>query len=171
MADINDMTTANTSQVAVAGKRIEAIHCLTIPLMDESVILPNAAVAEVIGYSKPELPADAPEWFLGWLNWRDRRIPVISFEAASGKSVSSAVKNSRIAILNTLNGNSHLPYIGLLTQGIPSLQLVREDTFSTVNDAGLGRQSISAVIDTDSHHFVVPNIDDLENRVQRLHLI
>lgn len=170
MVDTTDITTTNQTQVAVAGKRIEAIHCLTLPLTDEIAILPNAAVAEVIGYSRPEIASDAPEWFLGWLNWRDRRIPVISLEAASGQAVSSAAKTSRIAILNTLNGNSNLPYIGVLTQGIPSLQLVKEDSLANAQEPGLGRQSVSAVVASGEQQFVIPNIDDLESRLQRLHL-
>ena len=54
---------ATTTEISSQGKRLETIPCLTIPLYDEVILLPNSAVAEVVSYIKPEVVENAPEWF------------------------------------------------------------------------------------------------------------
>lgn len=160
---------ASTTEISVKGKGIEAIHCLTIPLYDETVMLPNSAIAEVVSYIVPEVVDNAPEWFLGYVNWRDYRVPLISFEAISGKDVKPAKKKSQIAVLNTLNGNTQVPYIGILTQGIPSLAIVQEQGLENKNTNNDERQSIAAIVEVGGVEVLIPNIDDIEQRLIRLH--
>jgi len=129
---------ANTKEITAKGEISGVIHCLTIPLHNEVALLPNAAIAEIIAYKEPNLIGDAPAWFLGYIDWREKRVPLVSFEAVSGKEVESAKKNSRIAILNTLNGNPKLPYVGILSQGIPSLAIVQEHGLKEQDDLESG---------------------------------
>lgn len=157
------------TEVAIAGQHTDVLHCLTIPLHNEVALLPNAAIAEIVAYSEPDAMEDAPVWLLGFVNWREKRVPLISFEAASGKGVEAAKKNSRVAILNTLNGNASLPYVGLLSQGIPSLALVQESGIEE-QEGGEGRASISAVVKLGGVEALVPDIDDLERRIAQLNV-
>ena len=159
-----------TTDLSTTGTQLDAIHCLTIPLDNETVILPNTAIAEVIGYTAPEAVSDAPDWFLGHINWRDKRVPLVSFESASGHDVAEPKKNSRIAILNTLNGNAQLPYVAIMSQGIPSLALVNQETINA-KDSASTRQAISAFVEHDGQEVIIPNLDELEQRVLRLHLL
>lgn len=168
MADVMDMTLPGRGNVK--KEQFDAVHCLLLPLHREIAILPNAAVAEIIGYNEPEPTPDAPEWLLGRLNWRDRRIPLVLFEAASDGEIGKIHKNCRIAVLNTLNGNSQLPYIGMLTQGLPSLQVVRQNNIQFDDNPTIQRQSIKAYVNLNGTASLVPDIDDLENRLLRLHV-
>lgn len=153
--------------VSLPGRRLDAVHCLLIPLHKETLLLPNAAVAEVIAYSDPEPIPDAPDWLHGWLSWRDRKVPLISFEVASGRKVPSDIQRQRIAVLNTLNSNPRVPYIAVLIQDIPRLHLVQPDTITERNDVN-PRQSITAQLLADGEPVIVPDLDDLEQRVERL---
>lgn len=166
-----DNTTGNSTpegkSVALPGRRLEAVHCLLIPLLEETMLLPNAAVAEVISYAEPETIPDAPDWLRGWLSWRDRKVPLISFEIASGRNVPADLEGSRIAVLNTLNGNPRVPYIGVIIQGLPRLHLVQPDAITARNDAE-PRQSVEGQFVADGEPVLVPDIDDLEMRVERL---
>lgn len=167
MADITYLQTASAS-APQAGSRASAVHCLLLPMRDRPLLLPNAAVAEIVAYSKPEPLADAPDWLLGMVGWRDQHVPLISFEAAMGEGVVSPGAVSRIAVLNTLNGNTRLPYVAVLTQSIPQLRLVNDDNIAP--HAGAAAQpSVAAVIEVNGEVVVVPDIDDLERRVERLH--
>ena len=159
---------ADTKEIIEAGKMKGVVHCLTIPLHNETAILPNAAIAEVIGYKEPTPLDDAPEWFLGYIEWRDLRVPFISFEAISGKEVQPAKKNSRIAVLNTLNANAQLPYVAILAQGIPSLAIVQEK--GIVDKDIEGRPVVGAVVELGGSEALVPNIDEIEQRVLQLSL-
>ena len=166
-----DNTTGNIppggKSVALPGRRLEAVHCLLIPLHEETMLLPNAAVAEVIAYSEPETIPDAPDWLMGWLAWRDRKVPLISFEAASGRVIPDDFQGSRIAVLNTLNSNPRVPYIALLIQDIPKLHLVQPDSITERDDAE-PRQSVAGQLLADGEPVLVPDLDDLELRVERL---
>ena len=166
-----DNTTGNLSadgkSAALPGRRLEAVHCLLIPLHEETMLLPNAAVAEVISYAEPETIPDAPDWLLGWLTWRDRKVPLISFEVASGRTVPDDLEGNRIAVLNTLNSNPRVPYIAVLIQNLPKLHLIQPDSLSARDDAE-PRQSVAGQFIADGEPVLVPDVDDLEMRVERL---
>ena len=167
MTTTTGSTPPGGKSVALPGRRLDAIHCLLIPLHKETMLLPNAAIAEVIAYSEPESIPDAPDWLHGWLAWRDRKVPLISFEIASGRKVPSDIQGQRIAVLNTLNSNPRVPYIAVLIQDIPKLHLVQPDTVTERNDVN-PRQSIAAQLLANDEPVIVPDLDDLEQRVERL---
>ena len=162
---------ADTTEIIASGQKTGVIHCLTIPLYEETALLPNAAIAEVIAYKEPATIDDAPEWFLGYINWREKRVPLISFESVSGKEVHSAIKNSRIAVLNTINGNTQIPYVGVLSQGIPSLALVQEQGLEDQGDTSEERAAVGAFVKVGGIEAVIPNIDEIEQRLIRLNLV
>ncbi|MFW0757069.1 chemotaxis protein CheW [Pseudomonas sp. H11T01] len=91
---------------------------LLLPLADRNLILPNVAIAELIDYQPGTFDFDSPPWYLGLVTWRDRQIPLLSFESACG---SNAVigDRARIVVLNALGGRPQLKFIALLVQGIP----------------------------------------------------
>lgn len=162
---------ADTKEIVAAGQMRGVVHCLTIPLNNETALLPNSAIAEVIGFKEPSPIDDAPEWFFGYIDWREKRVPFISFEAVSGKELAAAKKNSRIAILNTLNGNAQIPYIGILSQGIPSLAIVQEHALEDKENAEQGRQAVGAYVEVGGSEALIPNIDEMEQRLIRLNLL
>lgn len=162
---------ADKKEIAATGKISNTVHCLTIPLNDETALLPNSAIAEVIGFKEPTAIDDAPDWFLGYIEWREKRVPLISFEAISGKGLTAAKKNSRIAILNTLNGNTQIPYVGMLSQGIPSLAIVQEQGLEDKDNPDENRPAVGAFVEVGGAEALVPNIDEIEQRLIRLNLL
>ncbi len=170
MSDVKDIAEVGGAALTPnQRKQFEAVHSLLLPLNKEILIMPNAAVAEIIPYTEPDKVNDAPEWFLGHLNWRDRRIPFISFEIASDGEPGKLHKSCRIAVLNTLNGNANLPYIAVLSQGLPSLQLVRPNNIQFADAPVEQRQSIKAYVNLNGIAAIVPDIDELESRILGLH--
>lgn len=161
---------ADTKEIVAAGKVKGVVHCLTIPVDEETILLPNSAVAEVIGYKDASPINDAPEWFLGYIEWRDKRVPLISFESISGKSIIPAQKNSRICVLNTLNGNAQLPYVGILSQGIPSLAIVQEEGLEDKENTE-ERSAVCGLAEVGGSVAIIPNIDEIEQRLISLNLM
>ena len=162
---------ADTKEIVAAGQTRGVIHCLTIPLHDEIALLPNAAIAEIVAYKEATAVDDAPEWFLGYIEWREKRVPLISFEAIQGKEVEAAKKNSRIAVLNTLNGSVQIPYVAILTQGIPSLAIVQETGLQDKSNDGETHPAIGAFVEVGGVEALVPNIDEIEDRLIKLNLL
>ena len=170
MADITYLGNGKKKNGAPAlpAGQTSAVHCLMIPLSSDILLLPNAAVAEVTGYQQPEAVGGAPDWFLGYYTWRDAQIPVIVFETINGDLGAgiSINNNSRIAVLNTLNGNAKLPYLGLLTQGIPRLQVVQNKAMETNPVAGDRQKTyVSEFVLVNGEPVTIPNIDMLEQAV------
>jgi len=91
---------------------------LLLPLADRHLILPNVAVAELIDYQPGSFDLDTPPWHLGRVAWRNRQIPLLSFESACGNKIVIG-ERARIVILNALGGRPELKFIALLVQGIP----------------------------------------------------
>jgi chemosensory pili system protein ChpC len=91
---------------------------LLLPLADRNLILPNVAVAELIDYQPSAFDLDTPPWYLGRVMWRNRQIPLLSFESACGQKIVFG-ERARIVILNALGGRPDLKFIALLVQGIP----------------------------------------------------
>ncbi len=144
----------------------DTLHCLLIGLQQVNILLPNTAVAEVIAYTLPEAIENVPEWFLGNIIWREEKIPLLSFELLSGKG-SQEHTVSRIAVLNTLDGNPQLPYIAILIDGIPQLRLIQESNIVVTEDDS-GNDVVAASIDLLGETVLIPDIDGLEQRLRNL---
>jgi chemosensory pili system protein ChpC len=115
---------------------------LLLPLADRNLILPNVAVAELIDYQQGTFDLDSPPWFLGLVTWRDRKIPLLSFESACGQKVVIG-ERARIVILNALGGRPELKFIGLLVQGIPrSYKLDSQLSYVDVPLCGLEQAAV-----------------------------
>ncbi len=172
MGDVTYIDSQRKEIVNTADSLSDVIHCLLITLTDETILLPNAAVAEVVSFINPEPLDGSPNWFLGQITWRERLVPLISFEDASitaSGEAQSTHQGNRIAILNTLNGNAAVPYVGIVVQGIPRLSVIRNDGITTLESKPQNRQSVSEIVDVEGQSLIIPDIDDLEKRLQNLH--
>ena len=105
-----------------------------IPLTGINMVLPNTSIAEIINYSKPSPVDDAPDWFLGTVDWRGITIPIVSFEKANEIKASRKSKNTRIAVLNGLSGNDDLSFYGVVVQGIPRLASLDEASIQAISE-------------------------------------
>lgn len=166
-------TTGSSTQSGLATihkKKLEEVHCLFIPIKNELILLPNATVAEIISYSKPQPFSEAPPWLLGRIDWRERKIPLVAFEILSGIDAAEVHKDSRIVVLNTLNGNHELPYIAFFSQAIPHLMSINEKMIIDIeDDVNDHRHSILRHVVVNEDPAVIPDIDDIESRLIRLH--
>src|SRR5690554_2784571 len=56
---------------------LDSLNGLIIPLAEQPLLLPNVAVAELVGYRLGQAASQGPAWFPGWANWRDQRVPLV----------------------------------------------------------------------------------------------
>jgi chemosensory pili system protein ChpC len=103
------------------------VSSLLLPLMDGQLLVPVDSLSEVIAMQTPVAAYDAPDWFLGELNWREQRLPLLSFEVMRGKSLPSMHGSCRIAVLNSGNPQGKVPFFALVLQGTPRLVRVTPD--------------------------------------------
>lgn len=98
------------------------LPCVLIPLTDRQLLLPSVSIAEVVDHATELETGDTPPWLAGYLDWRGLRLPVVSYEAANGgQTVLPEIGRGRVVVLNTIGPqSSRLPFLALVTQGIPS---------------------------------------------------
>jgi len=137
---------------------------LLIPLNENYLLLPNAAVAEVIGHREAKVMADSPDWLLGEMQWRRQTIPMISFEKAVGLAYEEPKHRARICVCNTLSEHSRLPYVGIVSKGIPRLVRVNRDNIEASEDEqadGLISNRVMVAGET----ALIPDLDELEKQL------
>ncbi|MCK2150281.1 MULTISPECIES: chemotaxis protein CheW [Marinobacter] len=140
----------------------QTLSCVMIPMGERQLLLPNVSIAEVVDYASSSAGTDTPEWLVGFLDWRGLQLPVISYDAANGGSLSVPGANrGRIVVLNTI-GEHHqrLPFIALVTQGIPSQARLTESQIKQL-DGEAGPADLMQV-EVDGDNAWIPNLEYLE---------
>ncbi len=114
-----------------APQRLEKIRpevaSLLIPMQEQMLLVPNVTVAEIVPISHISQVEGAPAWYLGNAVWREQTIPVLSYELMNGDSKASNNSRSRLAVFNTTGEHESLPFIAIITQGLPRLARVNEE--------------------------------------------
>ena len=116
-------------------KKVQEVASLLIPIQGRLLLAPNVTVAEIVPVSQVIPVQDAPVWYLGNCAWREQTIPLLSFEVMNGEDKPGVAARSRFAVLNTTGVNESLPFIAILTQGLPRLARVTEEEITQREDA------------------------------------
>ncbi|MCB1616909.1 MAG: chemotaxis protein CheW [Pseudomonadales bacterium] len=121
-------------------RELNDIASLLLPVVGQYLLLPGVSVAEIVGFLPPEdRGANAPDWFLGYVEWRKLKVPVISFEVMNGQPLPEAHENNRIAVLNNTGQSKSLPFFAIVTQATPRLMRISESEIDEINSAQLNK--------------------------------
>jgi len=137
-----------------------------IPLEGLRLVLPNTAISEIVSYKEYEKSeSEVPEWVLGFVVWRDLRIPLISYEIATEQLDKSPTinKNTRIVVLNTATGSEQMPFYGMLSQGIPRLIVADHSNTQNAPDQFEIKPFELRKVLIDGNITVIPDQEALEN--------
>lgn len=120
----------------MAEKKI--IKSLLLPMKTSSLIVPNTAIAEIVSVEHVLPVNDAPTWMLGYLSWRRRSVPLISFDAVQQGEPDFLTPRSKIAVLYSISDDATFPYMALLMQRAPKVISVTEES---IKQAGADHNS------------------------------
>ncbi len=152
------MSTETAADIEIRG--------VLLPLREAQLLLPNASVSEVVSFTELTMIPDMPNWFLGILPWRQREVPVISFEELVEVPSEEPNPGSKIAICNTLGGNPRRPFIGLMLSSMPKLVRVTQGVVSPQdNEHDLGTAVKRQVI-INGEEAWIPDMNSVEWVVQ-----
>ena len=149
------------------SEALRETRCLLIPLHGERLLVPNAAVLEIIGYREPAAIDWAEPWVQGTIKWRQREVPVIDFENIAGDTGMRAGIRQRIVVCYTPDPEGDWPLIGLVSQGIPRLVRVNEKLIDAASEGPQGQSAIQMRIRIGDDGFVVPDMDFLLTLLHR----
>lgn len=146
---------------------VEEIRTIMAPLTDGHVLLPNSAVAEVLGYTAPEPFKKSPPWLLGEIAWHGWQVPVISYETLLKEDATYAASpKGRILIIKTLGESTQVNYIGLVIQGLPKLKKVTRSTLIEKQTTGLA-DTLFSEVSIDSQQALIPELGHLTRTVEQ----
>ncbi|AOY89591.1 chemotaxis protein CheW [Marinobacter salinus] len=141
----------------------QTLSCVMIPMSGRQLLLPNVTIAEVVDYASTDAGRNAPDWLVGYLDWRGLNLPVISYDSANGGTMIVPGDNrGRIVVLNTV-GEHHqeVPFVALITQGIPSQARLTEDQIRKL-DGEAGPADLMQV-EVDGEQAWIPNLEYIES--------
>ena len=137
-----------------------SVRCMLLPLATLNLLVPNSAVAEIIGYSTPRHLSDSSDWFTGVVLWRGVYIPVVAVEKMCGLNTAQTGPRARIAIIYNPEKDPELPYLGIHMQDIPRAYLAEADSMESGNDEGLNEYLVARV-DDEQLGRVIPDLDKI----------
>ncbi len=135
-----------------------SVRCMLLQLTSLNLLLPNSAVAEIIGYSTPRRLADTSDWFPGVVLWRGVYVPVVVVEQMCNVSIAQVGPRARIAIVYNPTRDLDLPYIGIHMQDIPRAYLAEAESMESGSDEKLSPYLVTRV-DDEQLARVIPDID------------
>ncbi len=141
----------------------EELYSLLVPLRDDRLIVPRSCIAEVVRYAPQSDAESGDDWLRDTIVWRDREVPVLSFEAMLGTKVPEVSGRTRIVVFNPLAGDN-CPAYGLMAQGFP--QMVRVNSEVVQSDQGYRVAEDSPVICRISmlnEYALIPDLEMLES--------
>lgn len=142
-----------------------SVRSQIIPIGGGHLVLPNTAVAEVIVYSEAVPIAEGPEWLLGLLSWRERDVPLLSFEVMCGQPKPPVPVRAKIVVLNALGGNPDLNFFALLVQGVPQLASIDESRIAAMDYTPEADAVILSRVVVDGETAFIPDLDAIEKRL------
>ena len=146
---------------------LEPLASFVIPLQKSNLVLPNAAVAEIIPYEPLRRVPETPDWFLGFLSWRGVQVPVASFEMLTVERASFSlvsVASANLVIVRTLGKGTEFSYMALVAQTLPRLVKVGPDELFETNDTAEKTELVKARLGDDL--VSIPDLDLVESEIR-----
>jgi chemosensory pili system protein ChpC len=101
---------------------VEQIRCVLLTINEDKLMVPNAALVEIVPVRNIINVANKPRWMLGYLDWRGNSVPLVAFETMNGVRMPSLANHDvRAAVFYTVGNNKAIPFMSFLVQGAPQI--------------------------------------------------
>ena len=146
----------------------EELYCLLVPIADDRLLVPRSSVTEVINYQAPTPMEGAPPWYLGTVAWGGRRVPLVSFEAACGRTPPRASGRTRIVVMQGITPLAAAAggHFAVLTQGFPQLVRLSADVVHQDDSRTFGERSpVICQVRMVNEYPLVPDFERIEQMI------
>ncbi|PKM29534.1 MAG: chemotaxis protein [Gammaproteobacteria bacterium HGW-Gammaproteobacteria-11] len=149
---------------------LESLNGLVVPLSEQGLLLPNVAVAELVGFRLTRVADNAPAWFLGWTQWREQVVPLVDPYILMGQTPASTERPPRTLILNAVGERAGVHFVGLRIFSIPrSRKVVRGE----INALELHGEYIQQAVQLaeEPEVLVIPDLAAIEDELDKAGLL
>jgi chemotaxis signal transduction protein len=149
------------------------IKCLILPLEGGSLVVPNAAVAEVLQSQPLREPAEsAPTWVCGTLQWQDSpELPVVAFEMLCGQEPSVETEHrhdASVVVLHALAGLPKVHHYGVRISGVPSFEFIDTANLAAADDQSANCDFVASRVYVKGVTAFIPDLEEIEAAVATL---
>lgn len=147
------------------------LYSLLIPLKSERLLVPRMCVAEVIAFADTARSRDdaAPDWYLGAIEWNNRRLPVVSFDGPRDDERKSKRNRTRVVVFHAITQEQKGGYYGILTQGFPQLVRVNADVLGLETEQPLPPNVPALCRARMIHEYpLIPDVERIEKMIGEL---
>lgn len=138
------------------------LHSLEVPLAGSTLLVPSAAVAEVINTQKlAPVPFSEP-WLHGVIGWRTLAVPVISIETLWGGPAMARTDAAKIVICYPLSGRKDWEFFAMFATAEPRPQVL--DGSQPVAESSELPDSpyIAAGLKVDRRLMLIPDLEQMK---------
>jgi chemosensory pili system protein ChpC len=162
MAEMENSLHSSEAALVKGAEQEISVRCLLMPFHGINVLMPNTAVAEVIAYEEPRGIGQGPGWLKGFLSWRGRSVPVVSFEKIIGLAEGGVATHAQLIIFNSLGNSGAIPFIAMIAQGLPRLMALKDSNLHYLPGEQKSEPGVYARLLVDSNPAVVPDLEIIE---------
>jgi len=146
----------------------DQIKCVALKINGDELLMPNAAVAEIVPIKNIINVANKPGWMLGYLDWRGHSVPLISFEMLGNVRMPSlATGNVRAAVLFSVGDDANFPYLSILVQDAPRVVNISEADILS-NKEEISHPAIEDKVTVGENTYSIMNPEKLEDIVKQV---
>jgi len=141
----------------------QTLDCYIVPSSPKPLLLPIECVAEVVAKPVVEALESAPAgWMRGHVNWRNQRLPVLSFSGLLDSNIDESQKlNPILVVLNPIPNAARKAYSAMLCYGDVEKIAVEPNLEFGDSPSGGDRRYVEAVIKVGDSDFIVPRLTAL----------
>jgi chemotaxis signal transduction protein len=156
-----------------------ALPCLLLPVSENHLLLPTAAVAEVLAYEEPKPVVEGPKWLLGILSWRGIHIPLTYLEnmeshltwnfsdqhfehAGSTKRCVAVINRSaKIPGESKQDRSDRYPFFAIVLENSPRLKHIVEEQVKIITQFTEKNRRFLMEIKVENDSALIPNLEGL----------
>ena len=145
------------------------LYCVLIALADDTLLLPNACIAETVGQDQLTVNEAEPRWVAGELEWNRRSLTAIRFETLNGAAHAPLTRRARMVVLQALDAETSAAPLALVSQSYPHLITVnREAVVQLPLRASDNPAAVLARVKVGNSEALIPDLDYLRRQVNAL---
>ena len=146
-------------------QQTEDIRGVLIQVTGARLLMPNAAIAEVLSYADPDPIEGAPDWLLGNVRWRGWQLPLVAFARLTGIADEQPGLGNKMIVLKAFGGQGKLPFFAVLTQGFPRLVTVSQSSLAALEPEGELPAGVLGHVQLKDDPALLPDVGRLESLI------
>jgi chemosensory pili system protein ChpC len=140
----------------------DEVDSLLVSLSGHRLLVPMAAVAEIVQQVDCQRDDQQPPWLQGWISWRTERIPLISFESLVGGERAMLGDRAMALVLYRILPDGLSQFYALQIQNFPHLIRLADD--GLLQQASLPElpPCVLMMVNVREQQALIPDLDKIE---------